>query len=93
MSLVKKFRGLIETKTGSELNAWITEVNHSVIGELKSFATGLLSDLQSIENAINLHWSNGPVEGNVNKLKTIKRQMYGRASFDLLRKRLVLAPE
>ncbi|MNI50423.1 hypothetical protein D3C73_1050830 [compost metagenome] len=93
MSLVKKFRELIETKTGSELNAWIAEANRSVIAELKSFATGLLSDLHSIENAINLHWSNGPVEGNVNKLKTIKRQMYGRASFDLLRKRLVLAPD
>ena len=93
MSLVKKFRELIENKMGSELNAWIAEAKHSVIAELKSFATGLLSDLQSIENAINLHWSNGPVEGNVNKLKTIKRQMYGRASFDLLRKRLVLAPD
>lgn len=93
MSLVKKFRELIETKTGSELNAWIAEANHSLIGELKSFAAGLLSAIKSIENAINLHWSNGPVEGNVNKLKTIKRQMYGRASFDLLRKRLVLAPD
>lgn len=49
MSLVKKFRGLFENKTGNELNAWITEANHSVIAELKSFATGLLSDLQSIE--------------------------------------------
>ena len=63
-----------------------------MITELKSFATGLLSDLQSVENAINLHWSNGPVEGNVNKLKMIKRQMSGRASFDLIRKGLILAP-
>jgi len=93
MSLVKKFRELIENKTGSELNAWIAEAKHSVIAEVKSFDKGLLSDPQSIENAINLYWSNGPVEGNVNKLKTIKRQMYGRASFDLLRKRLVLAPD
>lgn len=93
MALVKKFRSLIETKAGNELNTWITEAKHSLIAELKGFATGLLSDLQSIENAINLHWSNGPVEGNVNKLKTIKRQMYGRASFNLLRKRLVLAPD
>jgi transposase len=59
---------------------------------MATFANGLLRDYQSIKNAISLPWSNGPVEGNVNKLKTIKRQMYGRASFDLLRKRLVLKP-
>ncbi|RBQ01918.1 hypothetical protein DRW42_28090 [Pedobacter miscanthi] len=67
----------------------MAEAKYSVITELKSFATGILSDFQSIENAINPHWSNGPVEGNVNKLKPIKGQMYGKASFDLLRERLV----
>lgn len=45
MLVIKKFQGLIETKAGSELNAWITEAKHSVIGKLKSFAKGLLSDL------------------------------------------------
>lgn len=93
MALVRKFRRLIKNKVENELNTWITEAKHSFVAELKSSATGLLSDLQSIENAINLHWSNGAVEGNVNKLKTIKRQIYGRAGFYLLGKRLVLAPD
>ncbi len=59
--------------------------------ELKGFAGGLLSDYQAVENALTLPWSNGQVEGQVNKLKTIKRQMYGRASFELLRKRMILS--
>ncbi|HMI04631.1 MAG TPA: transposase [Pedobacter sp.] len=81
----------MENKLGNRLSAWIANVQHSGIREITAFAKGLLSDYQSIENAISMPWSNGPVEGNVNKLKTIKRQMYGRASFELLRKRLVLA--
>jgi transposase len=60
------------------------------IKELKSFSSGLMSDFIAVKNALTLPWSNGQVEGQINKLKTIKRQMYGRASFDLLRKRLLL---
>jgi transposase len=90
--LVRDFRNLMENKLGNQLQGWIENVLHSGISEMATFANGLLRDYQSIKNAISLPWSNGPVEGNVNKLKTIKRQMYGRASFDLLRKRLVLKP-
>ena len=90
--LARDFRNLTENKLGNQLRGWIERVQHSGISEITAFANGLLRDYQSIENAINLPWSNGPVEGNVNKLKTIKRQMYGRASFELLRKRLVLKP-
>ncbi|WP_443147257.1 transposase [Pedobacter sp. GR22-6] len=77
---------------GNQLQGWIEKVLNSGIREMATFANGLLRDYQSIENAISLLWSNGPVEGNVNKLQTIKRQMYGRARFNLLRKRLVLTP-
>jgi transposase len=90
--LVRDFRNLMENKLGNQLQGWIENVLHSGISEMATFANGLLRDYQSIKNAISLPWSDGPVEGNVNKLKTIKRQMYGRASFDLLRKRLVLKP-
>jgi len=90
--LARDFRNLMENKLGNQLRGWIERVQHSGISEITAFANGLLRDYQSIENAISLPWSNGPVEGNVNKLKTIKRQMYGRASFELLRKRLVLKP-
>ncbi|HEY5470266.1 MAG TPA: transposase [Bacteroidales bacterium] len=57
----------------------------------RSFARGLLSDIKAVENGINMSWSNGTVEGHVNRIKSIKRQMYGRASFDLLRKKVILS--
>jgi len=74
----------------SELTSWIDLAIKSDIEEIAGFANGLTGDLVAIKNAFRLPWSNGPVEGNVNKLKTVKRQMYGRASFNLLRRRLIL---
>jgi transposase len=55
----------------------------------KRFASGLTRDRNTVEAALQLPWSNGPVEGQVHRLKLIKRQMYGRASFDLLRLRVL----
>lgn len=91
LSLVRSFRYLMRNKQGPRLKKWIKLAQGAGIKEIASFATGLLTDYSSIENSISLKWSNGPVEGNVNKLKTIKRMMYGRASFELLKKRLLLA--
>lgn len=88
--LSSKFREIMESKQGDLLNTWITEVKAYSLKELSSFAKGLLSDYSAVKNALTLPWSNGQVEGQVNKLKTIKRQMYGRASFSLLRKRMIL---
>jgi hypothetical protein len=84
--LTREFRHLMENKLGNQLRDWIENVLHSGISEITTFANGLLREYQSIENAISLPWSNGTVEGNVNKLRTIKRQMYGRAGFGLLKK-------
>jgi len=56
-----------------------------------SFARGLSRDIEAVENGINMGWSNGTVEGHVNRIKSIKRQMYGRASFELLRKKVILS--
>jgi len=50
-----------------------------------------LSDIKAVEKGINMSWNNGTVEGHVNRIKSIKRQMYGRASFDLLRKKVILS--
>lgn len=88
--LAQKFREMLEQRHGYLLNQWIDEVQQSPIRELKGFAKGLMTDYQAVKNALTLPWSNGQVEGQINKLKTIKCQMYGRASFDLLRKRLIL---
>lgn len=88
--LATLFKKMMEQRKGCLLHRWINKVVNSGIAELKSFAKGLLSDITAVKNALTLSWSNGQVEGQINKLKTIKRQMYGRASFDLLRKRLLL---
>lgn len=58
-----------------------------------SFAAGLQRDRTAVRNGLTLRFSSGPVAGNVNRIKMIKRQMYGRAKFDLLRKRILLAPK
>ncbi|GIF39569.1 transposase [Actinoplanes xinjiangensis] len=55
------------------------------------FATGLNADIAAVSAGLSLPFSSGPVEGNVNRIKMIKRQMYGRAGFDLLRKRILLS--
>jgi len=69
----------------------IDAANDSGISEVAGFATnGLLQDFQAVKNAFDTKWSNGPLEGNVNRLKTIKKQMYGRGSLDLLERRLIL---
>ena len=63
----------------------------SAIPQRRGFATGLLRDWAAVQAALSSPWSNGQAEGQVNRLKMLKRQMFGRAKFDLLRKR-VLAP-
>ncbi len=64
-------------------------VRNSPFGELVRFVNGLEQDLAAVLAALSLEWSNGPVEGHVNRLKLVKRQMYGRATFDLLRARIL----
>ncbi len=88
--LSRQFREMIEARNANSLKEWINRVVESAIPELASFARGILSDFEATKNALCLPWSNGQVEGHINKLKTVKRQMYGRASFALLRKRLLL---
>ena len=61
----------------------------SKLKEFVSFARGLSEDYEAVVNALHYQWSNGQLEGQVNRLKLIKRQMYGRAKFDLLRARVL----
>jgi transposase len=87
--LALTFRKIFELKEAKLLRPWIAEAKESHIPALKNFATGLESDYTAVEAAATYEWSNGQVEGQINRLKTIKRQMYGRAGFDLLRKRVI----
>jgi transposase len=57
-----------------------------------SFANGLRQDFSAVYNALSMVWSNGQVDGQINRLKFVKRMMYGRANFDLLRKRFLYQP-
>ncbi|WP_331428874.1 transposase [Domibacillus enclensis] len=90
--LVFSFRQLFYSKNPSDLIEWIERYERSHFSFIHSFITGLRQDLPAVLNSVQEPWSNGVVEGHVNRLKTIKRMMYGRASFPLLRKRLLLGP-
>src|SRR5436309_11470476 len=72
------------------LGRWLEEAKASSIKELQSLATGIYRDFDAVRAALATKYSNGQTEGKVNKLKCIKRQMYGRAKFDLLRQRMLL---
>ena len=78
-------------KKPTAFDTWLDEAQQSNITILQTFVHGLKLDDDAVKAARTSVWSNGQVEGQVNKLKLIKRQMYGRASFDLLRKRVLLA--
>jgi transposase len=88
-TLAQAFTTLARERQGEELDAWIARVRASEIADLQRFATGLLLDKAAVQAGLTLAWSNGQTEGQINRRKTVKRQMYGRASFDLLRQRVL----
>jgi transposase len=88
--LVRGFAIILTQRTGHELPAWMSHVDQTGPAALRSFVAGLRTDLDAVTAGLTLPYSSGPVEGTVNRLKTLKRQMYGRARLDLLRKRLLL---
>lgn len=75
---------MIGKKAGDALDGWIERAK---VGLLASFASGVIRDRAAVAAAITNAWSNGQTEGQITKLKLIKRQMYGRAKFDLLEAR------
>lgn len=87
----ERFLRMVRQRTPAVLDRWLQEVKQSGIKPLVRFAEGIGEDYEAISAALTLEVSNGPVEGQVNRLKMIKRQMYGRAGLGLLRRRLILA--
>jgi transposase len=81
-------------RTGDrDLEAWLTTVEaDDGQPDLRSFAAGIRNDQQAVANGLTLPYISGKVEGTVNKIKMLKRQMYGRAGFGLLRARVLLHP-
>ena len=88
---VRDFADLMNKHRGDRLTDWMQAAEADNLPHLHSLITGLRRDLDAVTAGLNLTHSSGPVEGNVNRVKTIKRQMYGRAGFGLLRKRILLA--
>jgi transposase len=87
--LAREFVRIVKEGREPDLDGWLTKVRASACQELRLFARGLNQDLAAVRNALLFEWSNGQTEGQVNRLKMIKRQMYGRAGFDLLRARVL----
>jgi transposase len=88
LGLAASFAALVRKTAPGTLCDWLTLTEGSGCAELRSFAAGLRQDEAAVAAALTADWSNGPVEGHVNRLKVIKRQMYGRAGLALLRARV-----
>jgi Transposase len=91
-SLVLSFRTILRTGKIKTLHAWMKKAKASGLYRLQRFVRRLKQDQSAIEAAVEQSWSNGPLEGHINLLKTLKRQMYGRAGFELLRARVLRLP-
>jgi transposase len=88
---VTSFAKMMTQRRGEQdLEGWLARVEADDQPELQSYARGIRQDLAAVTNGLSLPYSSGACEGNVNRLKALKRQMFGRAGLDLLRKRMVL---
>ena len=87
---VRAFAAMITGLTGENLLQWIDAARTTGLPGIASFAKGLEQDLDAVTNGLTMNWSSGPVEGRVNHIKMIKRQMFGRAGLPLLRERVLL---
>lgn len=87
--LAMRFNGILRGKRSAPLDAWIDDAIDSGLIPIMRFARVLRRDIEAVNNAIELSWSNGQAEGQINRLKTLKRAMYGRAGPELLRARML----
>lgn len=89
--LAQDFIEMVRERQAAVLECWLDRAVTSDIPEIGSFVAGVQRDKAAVQAALELPWSNGQVEGQINRLKLIKRSMYGRANFDLLRQRVLAA--
>jgi transposase len=89
--LLQDFLSMVHKREGQRLDAWLAKVAQSGLPELQSFAAGVEKDKAAVKAGLTWPINNGMVEGHVTKLKLIKRQMYGKAGFPLLRQRVLHA--
>lgn len=87
--LAMSFIKLVKERRVDDLRGWLVEAQRSEVAEFVSFANGVTADIGAVRAALEYEWSNGQTEGQVHRLKLIKRQMYGRGKLDLLRARVL----
>lgn len=89
--LADRFATLVRERRSQQLEPWLQAAEHSELEEFREFAVGIRRDHAAVEAALIYEWSSGQVEGQINRVKMLKRQLYGRASLPLLKKRVLLA--
>ena len=87
--LAMRFRGILRSKNVAKLGVWLTDAHQSGLYAMQRFARTLRRDIDAVRSAVTETWSNGQTEGQINRLKTLKRAMYGRAGPELLRARML----
>ncbi len=87
--LGQEFALMVKQRRARRLDAWLLRVGQSPSTDLHGFASGIKRDYAAVKAALSLPWSQGQVEGHITRLKLLKRQMYGRARFELLRSRVL----
>ena len=92
IDLAQDFAQLVRQRQPEALDPWLQRATASTLEALQRFAKGLYEDYEAVKAGVTLSWSTGPVEGHINRLKMLKRQMFGRARLDLLSRRFVGAP-
>jgi transposase len=90
ITLAQDFARLVRKRQPDELDPWLARAAASSLMPLQRFAKGLRDDYDAVRAGVTLPWSTGPVEGHINRLKMLKRQMFGRAKLDLLQQRFLL---
>ena len=92
IDLAQDFAQCVRQRQPDALDPWLQRATTSTLEALQRFAKGLYEDYEAVKAGVTLPWSTGPVEGHINRLKMLKRQMFGRARLDLLSRRFVGAP-
>src|SRR5438128_7860914 len=92
VDLAQDFTHLVRQRQPERLDAWLQRATSSTLEALQRVASGLREDYAAVKAGVTLPWSTSPVEGHINRLKMVKRQMFGRARLDLLSRRFLLAP-
>lgn len=90
ITLTQDFTQMVREQKADDFDNWLKRATDSALPALATFAKGLVDDYDAVRAGLSLKWSNGPVEGLINRLKMLKRQMFGRAELDLLSRRFIL---